>query len=304
MVLESYIVRWPDAEVNASASLVEQLIREQHPDLSIDGIRAMPPGFDNTIWRLGDDMVVRLPRREVAVALIRNEQRWLPELARRLPLAIPIPLRVGRPSEIFPWPWTIAPWIDGLPGNTVDPAIMGRAAAPLGRFLRALHCDAPDDAPSNQFRGVPLATHRDDFLARLDDVGDLVNRGQVLRVWEASLDAAPWTPPLQWIHGDPHPANLIFRDDALVGVIDFGDLCAGDPASDLAGALLALPAGSLNEFFRAYGDTDGATLRRTLGWAVHVGLMFILLGLSDEPSYEAIGHRAITNAIEFTNALT
>jgi aminoglycoside phosphotransferase (APT) family kinase protein len=107
-----------------------------------------------------------------------------------------------------------------------------------------------------------------------------------------------------WIHGDLHPANTIFDDEALVGVIDFGDLCAGDPATDLAGALMSLPFESIEEFFDAYGAVDRATQRRTLGWAIHFGLMFILLGANDEPSYGRVGHRAIGNALSFSRTFT
>ena len=280
-----------------SASLVEELVQRQHPDLSNSEIREMATGFDNTIWRLGDQMVVRLPRRQVAVPLIINEQRWLPELAPRLPLTIPTPLRFGRPSELFPWPWTIARWIEGTPGNAVDVTVLAGAATALGAFFRALHRDAPADAPSNEFRGVALRSHDDTLHRRLDEVGTAIDRAGVLRLWETSLDVAAWAGGPQWIHGDPHPANLIFRDDALVGVIDFGDLCAGDPATDLAGGFLALPLESIEVFLRSCGSIDEATFQRTLGWAVHFGLMFILLGESDEPSYGPIGQRAITNAL-------
>jgi thiamine kinase-like enzyme len=107
----------------------------------------------------------------------------------------------------------------------------------------------------------------------------------------------------QWIHGDPHPANLIFNGDVLVGVIDFGDLCAGDPATDLAGGFLAFPFESIDEYLTAYGAIDDATLRRTLGWAVHFGLMFILLGASDEPTYGPLGLGAVENAIAFARTL-
>jgi thiamine kinase-like enzyme len=106
----------------------------------------------------------------------------------------------------------------------------------------------------------------------------------------------------QWIHGDPHPANLIFDDTALVGIIDFGDLCAGDPATDLAGGFLALPFESLATFLDAYGDIDDSTVKRTLGWTVHFGVMFILLGMAEEPTYGLIGHRAIRNAINFARS--
>jgi aminoglycoside phosphotransferase (APT) family kinase protein len=286
-----------------SADLVETLVRTQHPDLVKGPIREMSPGFDNSIWRLGEEYVVRLPRRQVAVALIESEQRWLPEMALRLPLLIPAPIRVGRPSEDFPWPWTIARWIEGTPGNDVDPRVLSRAATPLGRFLRAMHHDAPTDAPTNDFRSVPLGSHEASFRGRLDQVGAEFNCDTVLAIWEAALSADSWTGAPQWIHGDPHPANLIFHRANLVGVIDFGDMCAGDPATDLAGGLLALPYESLDEFFRAYGTVDHATLRRTLGWAVHFGLMFVLLGESDEPTYGPIGNRAIENALALSYTL-
>src|ERR1700688_3883816 len=200
---------------------------------------------------------------------------------------------------MFPWSWTIAKWIEGTPGNEVDPVTLGRAATTLGSFFGALHHDAPIDAPTNEFRAVPLRFHEISFQGRLHELGVAVNRDEVLRIWAASLVAEPWIGAPQWIHGDPHPANLIFHDEQLVGVIDFGDLCAGDPATDLSGGFLALPFESLGEFFDAYGGVDGATLRRTLGWAVHFGLMFVLLGQSDEPTYEPMGHRALENAAAF-----
>jgi aminoglycoside phosphotransferase (APT) family kinase protein len=283
------------------ASLVERLVREQHPDLMTGAITEMTTGFDNTIWRLGETLVVRIPRRRVAVPLIESEQRWLPELAPTLPLSIPTPIRVGRPSELFPWPWTITQWIEGTPGNLIELSVLGASAERLGGFLRALHRDAPADAPANPFRGVPLRHHETNFRDRFHDVGAVIDRDAVQRIWEASLAAPPWSGPPQWIHGDPHSANLIFRDGVLVGVIDFGDICAGDPATDLAGGFLSLPFGSIDDYFAAYGPVDDATIRRTLGWAVHFGLMFVLLGDADEPTYGPMGFRAIENALTFAS---
>jgi aminoglycoside phosphotransferase (APT) family kinase protein len=293
-------VRWPSAEIEVDATLVEQLVREQHPDLIDDAITEIPSGFDNTIWRLGDSLVIRVPRRLAAVPLIESEQRWLPELAQSLPLSVPTPIRVGQPSALFPWPWTITRWIEGMPGNLVGDAIRGRSAARLGGFFRALHRDAPVDAPTNPFRSVLLSAQEGSFRARLEDIGAVIDRPAVETLWNASRDASPWVGTPQWIHGDPHTANLIFRDDILVGVIDFGDMCAGDPATDLAGNFLTLPFESIDDFFGAYGPVDDATLVRTLGWAVHFGLMFVLLGASDEPTYGPIGQRAIENALAYS----
>ena len=148
---------------------------------------------------------------------------------------------------------------------------------------------------------MPLHAFDEQFRGRLHDSGATLESAEVLHIWESALGAAGWWAP-QWIHGDPHPANLIFDDATLVGVIDFGDLCAGDPATDLAGGFLALPHESIESFLRAYGVIDDATLLRTLGWAVHFGLMFILLGESEEPSYGVIGHRAIRNAVSFARS--
>ncbi len=297
------IVKWPDAEVDVDASLVERLrtTSAPRPDQRLR-FDLVSTGFDNSIWRLGDDLVVRVPRRQIAVQLLENEQRWLPDLAPRLPLKVPTPLRIGRPSEFYPWPWTITRWIEGTPGNEVDSNVLSSAATPLGEFLRALHDDAPTDAPLNPFRGVPLRENELTVRTRIQELGGAVDPAEVLSVWEmaaqARRGAESGTP--QWIHGDPHPANLIFDDVTLVGVIDFGDLCAGDPATDLAGGLLALPFDSVETFLDAYGGVDDALLRRTLGWAVHFGIMFLLLGRQTEESSCSghVGQRALRQSAD------
>ena len=279
-------------------ALVTQLLRSQCPDLADLSIRESASGFDNTIWRLGDDLVIRLPRRAVGARLMEHELRWLPELAPRLTLDIPTPLRAGQPSEEFSWPWSISKWIDGSPGNAVPSSTLSTAAKPLATFLRSLHVVAPAAAPSNEYSGVTLRRYDTSFLTHFDQMDD-IDAEAVLRIWRTAVDAPPWSHEPLWIHGDLHPANIIFRGGVVVGVIDFGDLCAGDPATDLAGAFLSLSSETLDEFFDAYGDLDDATMQRTLGWAVHFGLMFILLGKGDEPSYGPIGRRAIENAVHF-----
>jgi len=277
-------------------ALVSDLLRLQHPDLADLEIRSETSGFDNTTWRLGDQFLVRLPRRAIGAVLMEHEHRWLPELAPRLPLKVPTPIRIGRPSPQFAWPWSVVEWIEGSPGNTVPELTLRNGAEPLGRFLRSLHTDSPTAAPVNEFRSLPLKCYDATFLKRLDNVGDRVNAQVVLDVWRSALSAPPWSKDNVWIHGDLHPANTIFDSGALVGVIDFGDLCGGDPATDLAGALMSLPLESIDWFFDEYGVVDLATQRRMLGWAVHFGLMFTLLGIDSEPSYAPIGRRAIANA--------
>ena len=130
-------VRWPEAEVRVDEGLVNDLLHEQHPDLAGLPLRHVGYGFDNSLWRLGDELLVRLPRRLIAAELISKEQRWLPELAPLLPLPIPIPVRIGRPSRRYRWPWSVVPWLIGEPGDravVTDPADAGqRLGAGPGR---------------------------------------------------------------------------------------------------------------------------------------------------------------------------
>ena len=109
--------------------------------------------------------------------------------------------------------------------------------------------------------------------------------------------------PAQWLHGDFHPGNTLYRDGELIGVVDFGDLCAGDPATDLAGGLMSLPYDALPEYFRTYGVDDEAMLQRTIGWAVFLGVMMVSLGLHDRPNYLSIGKRALDNAAKLAEDL-
>jgi len=77
-------VRVPPAEVPIDEALVCGLLAAQHPDLAELSLRLAGEGWDNAIWRLGQHLAVRLPRRPLAVDLIAHERRWLPGLALRL----------------------------------------------------------------------------------------------------------------------------------------------------------------------------------------------------------------------------
>src|ERR1039457_1400017 len=143
-------------------ALVRALLHEQHPDLAGLGLREVAGGWDNRMWRLGEELAVRLPRTPRAPSLLRTEQRRLPFLAPGLPLPVQVPVRAGEPSARFPKPWTVARWVDGGPADHTPISSPG-AAGTLAGFLRALHRAAPGEAPANPDRGVPLATLRPDF---------------------------------------------------------------------------------------------------------------------------------------------
>jgi aminoglycoside phosphotransferase (APT) family kinase protein len=212
------VVRVTHAGTEITAELVRDLLRDQHPDLAGRPLSLGARGWDNQLWRLGGDLAVRLPwATQRADALLLKEHAWLPVLAPRLPLPVPVPQRLGEPSGRFPRPWIITTWV---PGDPADRAPATRGAA-----------------------------------------------------------AAAWDGPPLWLHGDLHPANVLTADGTFCGVIDFGDLCAGDPARDLAACWILLPDGFAGRFHEAYHPApDAATLRRARGWAVLEAFARILIG--------------------------
>lgn len=265
----------PPADFHVDEALVAALVSAQHPDLAGE-VRLVASGWDNAMFRLGEEWAVRMPRRAVAVELMRNEQRWLGALAARLPVPIPVPVRHGRPDPArgYAAPWSIVPWLDGRTALEVDAAGRAVAAPALAAFVTALGVPAPDDAPANPYRGVPLAARDADIRARLDG-GEVRDAQRLESVWERALAASAWSGPALWLHGDLHPANLLLAPGSgLAGVVDFGDLTSGDPATDLATAWLTFDEHGRRSF-RAEVErrrpTDAATWDRARGWALVIG---------------------------------
>ena len=257
-------------------------------------------GWDNELYRVGDGLLARLPRRALGAQIITNEQRWLPGLAPRLPLPIPSPERTGVPACGYPYSWSVVPYLPGVPAaqaSSFDPAA---AAAVVGGFLGALHVPAPADAPANPFRGVPLAERAGIFAASLALIGGQVDRDAVLRAWVAALAAPGYDGPPAWLHGDLHPANILVNDGQVSGVIDFGDITAGDPASDLSVAWMLLPPGLHASFWSAYqaaGGRAGDALRaRARGWALNLAIVF-LAHSEDNPVIRQVGRRTLSTVL-------
>jgi aminoglycoside phosphotransferase (APT) family kinase protein len=298
--------RMPAAEVEVSADLVRRLLADQHPDLARLPVEFLANGWDNELYRVGDGLVARLPRRALGAEIIKNEQRWLPGLAPGLPLPIPYPERTGVPARGYPYSWSVVPYLPGVPAAQASSFDQAAAAAAVGGFLGALHVPAPADAPTNPFRGVPLAERAGKFMACLalltGQAGqDHVDRDAVLRVWDAALAAPGYDGPPVWLHGDLHPANVLVNDGQVSGVIDFGDITAGDPAVDLSVAWMLLPPRCHASFWSAYqaaGGRAGDALRtRARGWALNFAIMF-LAHSEDNPVLLQTGRRTLSTVLE------
>jgi aminoglycoside phosphotransferase (APT) family kinase protein len=178
-----------------SAELITELLREQHPDLADLPLTLGARGWDNQSWRLGDDLAVRLPwATQDADELLLKEHTLLPAMAPRLPLPIPVPQRLGQPSERFPRPWIVTTWVAGEPADRARATRGAEAAATLAAFLTAVHQPAPDDAPAGRHRrGGPLADCGEGFahfLKETTDRGLIPDPAAVREVWDDAL-AAP-----------------------------------------------------------------------------------------------------------------
>lgn len=256
-------------QIDTSVSLVQRLVAEQFPqwaDLTVRRVEAF--GTDHHLYRLGDDLVARLPIIGWAVDQARSDERWLPVLAPHLPVALPVPLAVGEPGHGYPFPWAVVPWIPGTtPDEGTDRVALARD---LAGFVRALHAvDASDGPPkTGTSRGTPLAGLDDGVrstLAASVTLADIADR--VLAVWEEAVAAPAYDGPPVWIHGDLMTGNLLVQDGRLSAVIDWGGLGTGDPAPDLCPAYWLFDGAIRAEYVAAVGYDD-ATLRRARGWVI------------------------------------
>lgn len=267
-----------------TSDLVRSLLQRQAPYL-LEGRELAPfaHGWDNEILALGDDLLVRCPRRELAGRLVRHEQLVLPVLAPRLPVPVPEVVYEGRPQDGYPWHWSVVRHLPGTVALDVPVGERSAHAPALARALAAFHQPvAPGETPpANAFRGVPLADRehgtREDIEAlaargiHLPD-GTPVGAEIMTALWDEWSTAPAWSGPPVWVHGDPHAGNVLLDP---VGLIDFGDVTSGDPACDLAAAHLVFDAQGAAAFIaetQSVGPHDEATWTRARAWALRLAL--------------------------------
>ncbi|MFF6958411.1 phosphotransferase [Streptomyces sp. NPDC008317] len=253
------------------ADLVRRLVAEQFPRWAGLDVRRFPSGGTvNAMYRLGDDMVVRLPLVAGGAGDVALEQEWLPRLAPLLPAAVPEVLGAGEPARGYPWPWSVYRWLDGEPpeaGALTEPV---RLAEDIAGFVRAMRdVTLPDPPPA--YRGEPLAHHdasTRSAIARLRGIPqEGVDCAGLTAVWEDALRAPVWDGPPMWVHSDLMPGNLLVSGGRLTAVIDFGCAGVGDPACDLFPAWNLLPPDA-REVLRGTLGVDDATWRRGRGRAL------------------------------------
>ncbi|XVU29763.1 aminoglycoside phosphotransferase family protein [Actinoplanes sp. CA-054009] len=250
-------------------ALARELLASQFPRWAGLPLRAVANGgSDHVIFRLGDELAVRLPRHEGAIGQAVKESVWLPRMAPALPLAVPEPVAVGRPGLGYPWHWSVARWLDGDVA-TLDLAESRAAAETLAGFLGALQRFPLDGGPPGEEDS--LLDRDSETRQAIASVAGVFDGGAMTAVWRAALDAPAWGGPPVWFHGDFHIGNVLTVDGKVSAVIDFGGLAVGDPARDMMMAFTLMGPSSRAVFRSALG-VDDATWARGRGWALTTGL--------------------------------
>jgi len=260
-------MRMHDAQIDSDETLVEHLLRDQFPDWAGLPVRRLPSdGTDNAMYRLGDDLVARLPLIDWAVPQIEKERVWLPRIAPGLPLAIPEQVATGRPAHGYPWPWAVYRWIEGQNAHPDHFADAEQAAVDLAAFVQALRAVHLPEAPASP-RAKPLAADDAAIRGAIEAVRDEFDARVLLEIWDAALAAPPWDGPRMLVHADLSDGNVLQRDGRLRAVIDFSAFGWGEPANDLDPAW-GMFSGESRDAFRDALAPDDAAWARARGWAV------------------------------------
>ena len=266
------VTKMHDDEVHIDEHLVRRLLYAQFPHWAhLPLAPVSSAGTDNAMYRLGDDLAVRIPRIGWAVESLRNEQHWLPQLAPHLPVLCSVPVGIGTPGEGLEWPWSICRWVAGenpRAGQLCEPVGL---AADLAGFITALRGIDPTAGPP-AYRGSALVVQDPQVRTALAELDGLIDVAAATCAWEDALRVQAYAGPPMWLHGDLSPFNLLTTQGRLTGVIDFGLMGVGDPSIDLIPAWNLLPA-TVREQFRTALAVDDHAWARGRGWALSVAVV-------------------------------
>ena len=288
-------VKMHEGEIDINIALVRRLLREQFPALAERQISLVQSaGTVNAIYRLGDDLCVRLPRLERWGEGIDNEWIWLPKLASQLSLNIPKAIVLGKPAQGYPCSWAVYDWIEGAPYQDDLISDERQAAHDLVNFILELRSADQGGAPRGGRR--PLRELDAATRSAIESSRGVIDTETVSAAWARLLETAPWNGELVWIHGDLLKSNLLVQDGRLCAVIDFGGVGIGDPAADVVPAWSVFNAVG-REVFRQALDVDDDTWARARGYALQQALMIIPYYPKTNPEFVTMAKRTVNEVL-------
>jgi aminoglycoside phosphotransferase (APT) family kinase protein len=284
-------------EVDIDGDLVARLIATQFPQWA--GLTLQPvasAGTVHALYRLGDELVVRLPRLGVPDEEVAKEHAWLPRLAPRLPVAIPVPHGRGVPAEGYPYAWSVYSWLEGETPSAGDLSEPEGLARDLAAFIVALRGLSTEGAPTSSRGTRSLALLDAPTRRAIKAAQGLIDTAAATAAWEAALGTPEWRGPHLWVHADLLPGNLLTRQGRLSAVIDFGSVGLGDPASDVSVAWSLLPEGARRVFHNALG-VDDATWARGRGLALSIALTALPYYQHTNPVFAGVARYTIAQVL-------
>jgi aminoglycoside phosphotransferase (APT) family kinase protein len=281
--------------------LAYKLTLTQFPEYAhLPIINVEKQGHDNRTYKLGNDMLIRMPTAESYALKVPKEQELLPQLAKHLSLSIPAPIKMGQPSKDYPYPFSIYKWLPGKSINllTLNAQEKEQLGFDLAKFLKELQriTNVPGPAPGqhNWWRGDHVSVYDKGAREQIAELADVIDTYQTLDLWEKAY-ATKWDKPPVWIHGDFAIGNMLMEGRKLSAVIDFGGVAVGDPTCDLVIAWTYL-SGKSREIFIREMDLDANTWLRARAWALWKAT-YELCQIKDKNSFEGALQKRIIDEV-------
>jgi len=288
-------VKMHEGEIDIDIPLVKRLLAEQFPQLAKRTITVVrSTGTVNAIYRLDDDLYLRLPRVPAWAQSIEREWTWLPKLAPHISLSIPQPLAQGKPTNWYPYPWAVYRWLEGLPYQDDLISDERQVALDLANFILELRSVAMLEAPRGGRR--PLVELDAVTRAAIASSRTAIDTAAVSAAWARSLAAPPWDGKPVWLHGDLLKSNLLVQGGRLFAVLDFGGVGIGDPAADVVPAWSVFSSAGREAFRQALG-VDDDTWGRARGYALHQAVMVIPYYPTTNPDFVTMAKRTVEEVL-------
>jgi len=286
-----------------SPALAHSLIIQQFPQyaaLPVSDIEKQ--GHDNRTYRLGKELLIRMPTAHEYALKVPMEQELLPKLAPYLSISIPTPIKIGAPSKEYPYPFSIYKWLAGASLNltTLNSTELKQLAIDLSKFLtqlQAIELKGPAPGQHNWWRGDHVSVYDQGARKQIIELNGLIDKTKAIDLWEKAC-ATAWEKPPVWVNCDLVLGNMLIQNGRLSAIIDFGGAAVGDPACDLVIAWTYLSGESRKIFIKGL-SLDENTWLRARAWALWKAT-FELCNIEDKNSEAARGQiKIIKDVMEY-----